>query len=52
VGSALPVLNRAQVKAEIGIPAHYEAIAPIIVGIPRGATPISPRKAPRVLAWK
>ena len=51
VGSALPALNRAEVKAEIGIPAQYEAVAPIIVGIPRGATPISPRKAPRVLAW-
>lgn len=52
VGSALPALNLAEVKAEIDVPAQYEAVAPIIVGIPRGATPISSRKAPRVLAWK
>jgi hypothetical protein len=39
-------------KAAVGIPAEFTAIAPIIVGVPKGVTPIIPRKEPFVLAWK
>ena len=52
VGSALAALNLAEVKAELGIPDEFSAIAPIIVGRPSGETPLISRKEPRVLAWK
>jgi len=51
IGSALPALNAPEVKAEIGIPADYSAVAPIIVGVPSGETPLSPRKEPAILVW-
>ena len=52
IGSALPALNNAGVKTEIGIPADFTAIAPIIVGHPSGDTPPTPRKEPKILLWK
>jgi len=52
IGSALPALNTPDVKAEIGIPAEFSAVVPIIVGVPSGETPLTPRKEPRVLFWK
>jgi len=52
IGSALPALNMPEGKVEIGIPAEFAAIAPIIVGVPKHETPLVPRKEPVVLAWK
>ena len=52
IGSALPALNTPDVKAEIGIPAEFSAVVPIIVGVPSDETPLTPRKEPRVLSWK
>jgi hypothetical protein len=52
IGSAVPALNTRDVKADIGIPAEFSAIAPIIVGVPRGVTPPTTRKAPHVLTWR
>jgi len=52
IGSALPALGIAEVKADIGIPSEFSAIAPVIVGVPRGPAPVSHRKPPRVLAWR
>ncbi len=52
IGSALPALNTPEAKAEIGIPAEFEPIAPVIVGTPAGTMPVSSRKPPRILAWK
>ncbi|HEY7985360.1 MAG TPA: nitroreductase family protein [Methylophilaceae bacterium] len=50
VGTALPVLNVPEIKAEFGIPAEYSAIAPIIIGYPSAETlPVS-RKEPVVLS--
>lgn len=51
IGTSLPALNIASVKAELGIPERYSAIAPIIVGHPSGETAISSRKEPLVLAY-
>jgi nitroreductase len=51
IGSALPALNAPEVKAEIGIPDGFTAIAPVIVGVPGGETPLSPRKEPAILVW-
>lgn len=52
IGFAVPVLNRPDVKAELGIPADFSAIAPIIVGHPRGETPKTSRKPPEILCWR
>ena len=52
VGSALAALNLPDVRSELGVADDYVAIAPIIVGVPAGATPPTPRKDPRVLIWK
>ena len=39
------------VKADVGIPGELSAIAPIIVGVPRGVTPPTTRQPPHVLSW-
>lgn len=52
IGSAVAALNLPEVKAELGIPAGFSAIAPIIVGEPDKDTPPTSRKDPRLLAWK
>jgi nitroreductase len=52
IGSAVPGLNASDVKRDLGIPAEFSAIAPIIVGAPADAEPPTRREDPRVLAWK
>jgi len=52
IGSAVSGLNSQEMKAELGIPAEVSAVAPIIVGVPRGEAFPTPRKEPQVLAWK
>jgi len=51
IGFAVPVLNAPEIKQELGIPTDMTAIAPIIVGTPRGPTPPVPRKPPEILRW-
>jgi nitroreductase len=51
IGSALAALNMPKVKAELGIPDEYAVVAPIVVGVPGGATPATSRKAPLILSW-
>ena len=51
IGFAIPALNDPEVKHEVGIPADVTAVAPIIVGVPKGETPPVGRKAPEVLRW-
>jgi nitroreductase len=52
IGLAVPVLNRADVKAELAIPADVTVVAPILVGVPRDDAPATVRKAPEVLSWR
>ena len=52
IGSAVAALNIHKVKAELGIPDDYSAIAPIVVGIPNGETKATSRKEPKILLWK
>jgi nitroreductase len=52
IGSAVVALNIHKVKAELGIPDEYSAIAPIVVGKPEGETMATKRKAPFILSWK
>ena len=49
IGAALPALAMVEHKAELGIPANYEAIAPIILGYPAGDLTYSTRKPPIIL---
>ncbi len=51
IGFAVSVLNTAEVKRELHIPAEGAAVAPIILGYARGSVPAVPRKAPEILAW-
>ncbi|HVO91667.1 MAG TPA: nitroreductase family protein [Terriglobales bacterium] len=52
IGFAVPALNTPEIKADLGIPPECTAVAPIIVGVPSGATPRTTRKEPEILAWK
>lgn len=51
IGAAIPVLNSPETKAELGIPADVQAVAPIIVGVSSGPAGEVPRKAPKILSW-
>jgi nitroreductase len=51
IGFAVPVMNTAEVKRELGIGADVTAVAPIIVGVPATAPVPPPRKTPEVLSW-
>ena len=52
IGSARSALNTEAVRSELGIPMQTTAVAPIIVGKPRGHWPPTPRKQPEVLLWR
>ena len=51
VGSAIAALNLPETKAEMGVPADFTAVVPIVVGIPAGPTSATSRRAPCVIAW-
>jgi nitroreductase len=52
IGSSVAALNIHKVKAELGIPDEYTAIAPVVVGVPSGETQATSRKEPKILFWK
>jgi nitroreductase len=52
IGSAVAALNTPEVKAQLDIPTEFNAVAPIIVGVPSGETAATSRKEPLILAWK
>ena len=52
IGSSVSTLNIRAVKAELGIPDEFKAIAPVIVGMPKEEIPATSRKEPLILAWK
>jgi len=51
IGFAQEFFDPPAVKAELGVPESYKAIAPIIVGHPAGTTPPVPRNTPEVVYW-
>ncbi len=51
IGLAGPLFNRAEVKAELGIAATWEAALPIVVGHPTGTAPPVSRHPP-VVTWR
>ncbi|HLX27726.1 MAG TPA: hypothetical protein VKV24_04455 [Casimicrobiaceae bacterium] len=52
IGSAVAALNDPDTKLEMGIPAEFTAVAPIIVGAPEGKVAAKTRHEPIVLAWR
>jgi nitroreductase len=52
IGFARPWLALPEVKRELGIPADYAPVFPVIVGYPKGETPPVPRNEPEILLWK
>jgi nitroreductase len=51
VGFARPWFNRAEVKAELGIPPHHEAVLPIVLGHPAHPPPAATRQEPEISCW-
>ena len=52
IGFALPLLNLPEVKQELGVPAAYTAVAPLVIGYPAGKAPAIPRTDPEIFFWK
>jgi nitroreductase len=52
IGFAVPVLNRAEVKAELGIPPDMVSVAPIVLGVPSQAAAPTTRREPEILTWR
>lgn len=52
IGLALPLLNQADTAAELGIAPGYEAVVPIILGVPASLPEASPRQPPAILCWR
>jgi nitroreductase len=49
IGFARPWLNEPEAKADLGLPANYFPIAPIIVGHPKGVPEVHPRREPEII---
>ena len=52
IGSVVPTLRLPEIKTALSIPMEITPVAPVIVGVPAGATTEMPRKEPHILAWK
>jgi len=52
IGLAWPALDLPEIKKELGIPSGYEAVLPIIVGVPTELPPSHGRKPAEILSWK
>jgi nitroreductase len=52
IGMAIPLFNRAEVKAELTIPPDWSAALPIVVGWPAGETAPSHRHPALIAAWR
>jgi nitroreductase len=50
IGFARPWLNEAEAKKELGLPATYAPVAPIIVGYAKGAAVPHPRRDPEIIS--
>lgn len=49
IGFARILLDLPELKKELGVPAEYTVVAPIIVGYPKGRIPQLSKKAPEVI---
>ena len=51
IGCAVEALNLIDLKTRLGIDANVRAIAPIILGFPKGETTHTHRKEPNIVSW-
>jgi nitroreductase len=51
VGFVRPWLNLPEIKRELMVPPHYEAVMPIVAGWPAGTPPAPSREEPDVIRW-
>lgn len=52
IGFARPWLDLPETKRELGVPEHYRAVFPVVVGYPAGPVEPTSRDAPNVVSWK
>ncbi len=52
IGFSIGALNAPDIKASLEIPAQASVVAAVILGVPSGETPASPRKEPEVTCWR
>lgn len=52
IGFARPWLDQLETKRELGVPDHYSAVFPLVVGYPAGLPAPTPRDEPNVVSWK
>lgn len=52
IGFARPWFDLLATKRELGVPEHYHAVFPVVVGYPAGPTTRPGREEPNVLTWK
>lgn len=52
IGFARPWLDLLETKREMGVPEHYNAVFPLVVGYPAGYTEPRPRDEPQIVSWK
>ena len=52
IGFSESLLESQELKAELGVPAGYRVVAPIIIGHPVAIPPPTPRDEPEYLYWK
>jgi len=52
VGFARPWFNLPEVKAELGVPSHYVAVLPVVIGHPAGPVPAVARHDPETVCWQ
>ena len=51
IGFARPWLNLPEIKAELGIPATYTCVMPVVVGWPAEVPVVPPREEPEIVCW-
>ena len=52
IGFAQAIMSVPDVKKELGIPEHYQVIAPLIIGYPAKEMPAIKRNTPEILFWE
>jgi len=52
IGFARPWFDLMETKREIGVPDHYNAVFPLVVGFPAASPEPTSRNAPFVVSWK
>jgi nitroreductase len=52
IGFARSWFDLPDTKRELGVPDHFTAVFPIVIGYPAGFTCVPPREEPNVISWK